>query len=107
MNEILILNFSKWSSCTSYFYNSSSKQNFWIAFLSKGILIQGAKTDLWKVTPELIRTRLPRYEINYDDLSPFESKKLWMEVSKAIQNEDQDKVEFLCSNFGQTFQYVE
>ncbi|PAV78644.1 hypothetical protein WR25_12815 [Diploscapter pachys] len=52
---------------------------------------EGTKTDLWKVTPELIRTRLPRYEINYDDLNSFESRKLWMEVSKAIQNEDQDK----------------
>ncbi|ULT84903.1 hypothetical protein L3Y34_013528 [Caenorhabditis briggsae] len=49
------------------------------------------KKELWNPTPDVIKTRLPRYEINMDDQSEWESAKLWRHVTEAISNEDQYK----------------
>ncbi|KAF1749303.1 hypothetical protein GCK72_025770 [Caenorhabditis remanei] len=49
------------------------------------------KKELWNPTPEVIKTRLPRYEINMDEQSEWESAKLWRHVTEAISNEDQYK----------------
>ncbi|CAA94223.2 PH domain-containing protein [Caenorhabditis elegans] len=49
------------------------------------------KKELWNPTPEVIKTRLPRYEINMDEQGEWESAKLWRHVTEAISNEDQYK----------------
>uniref|UniRef100_A0A1I7V3J6 PH domain-containing protein n=1 Tax=Caenorhabditis tropicalis TaxID=1561998 RepID=A0A1I7V3J6_9PELO len=49
------------------------------------------KKELWNPTPEVIRTRLPRYEINMDEQEEWESAKLWRHVTEAISNENQYK----------------
>ncbi|CAL2051936.1 unnamed protein product [Caenorhabditis brenneri] len=49
------------------------------------------KKELWNPTQEVIKTRLPRYEINMEDQGEWESAKLWRHVTEAIANEDQYK----------------
>ncbi|CAJ0570251.1 unnamed protein product, partial [Mesorhabditis spiculigera] len=48
-----------------------------------------SKEILWQPTQEIIAKRLPRYEIPYEDLGEWESRKLWNKVSEAIAKEDQ------------------
>ncbi|VDM37388.1 unnamed protein product [Toxocara canis] len=49
----------------------------------------GKKSVLWAPTKEVIKQRLPRYEIPLDAQGEWESKKLWLKVSEAIARDDQ------------------
>uniref|UniRef100_A0A915BDP9 PH domain-containing protein n=2 Tax=Parascaris TaxID=6254 RepID=A0A915BDP9_PARUN len=49
----------------------------------------GKKSLLWAPTKEIIKQRLPRYEIALDSQGDWESKKLWLKVSEAIARDDQ------------------
>ncbi|CAI2355791.1 unnamed protein product [Caenorhabditis sp. 36 PRJEB53466] len=49
------------------------------------------KRELWNPTPEVIKSRLPRYEISLEEQGEWESAKLWRHVTDAISNEDQYK----------------
>ncbi|CAI5455147.1 unnamed protein product [Caenorhabditis angaria] len=51
----------------------------------------GKKSELWNPTPDIIKTRLPRYEISMEEQGEWESAKLWSQVTEAIANEDQYK----------------
>ena len=44
---------------------------------------------LMKVTPEVRQSRLKRYTVPMSDQGQFESARLWQNVSKAIENDDQ------------------
>jgi len=45
---------------------------------------------LWEVTEKIKASRLKRFTIPLDEQRPSESEKLWIKVSEAIINEDQD-----------------
>ncbi|VDK45296.1 unnamed protein product [Anisakis simplex] len=49
----------------------------------------GKKSILWAPTKEVIKQRLQRYEIPLETQGEWESKKLWLKVSEAIANDDQ------------------
>uniref|UniRef100_A0A0N5AXN0 PH domain-containing protein n=1 Tax=Syphacia muris TaxID=451379 RepID=A0A0N5AXN0_9BILA len=49
----------------------------------------GKETILWSPTPNVIKQRLPRYEIPLENQGEWESKKLWLKVSNAIARGDQ------------------
>ena len=50
----------------------------------------GEKASLWKVTPGLEKTRLQRYTIPFDEQDEFASEKLWVKVTKALIEGDQE-----------------
>ena len=45
---------------------------------------------LWEVTEKIKSSRLKRFTIPLEEQSPCESEKLWIKVSEAIANEDQE-----------------
>ena len=47
------------------------------------------KNTLWKVTPGLENTRLPRYTIPFDEQDAFASERLWDKVTKSLIAGDQ------------------
>uniref|UniRef100_A0A8R1DGX3 PH domain-containing protein n=1 Tax=Caenorhabditis japonica TaxID=281687 RepID=A0A8R1DGX3_CAEJA len=49
------------------------------------------KKELWNPTLDVIKSRLPRYEISFEEQGEWESAKLWSHVTDAIMNEDQYK----------------
>ncbi|GMR62677.1 hypothetical protein PMAYCL1PPCAC_32872 [Pristionchus mayeri] len=53
--------------------------------------VNGAKSTLWEATPDTFGRRLQRKEIPVESQGTWESKKLWIKVSEAIQNDDQYK----------------
>eukprot|EP00727_Mastigamoeba_balamuthi_P005642 m51a1_g1698 putative C-tail anchored protein, PH and oxysterol-binding protein domain (1024) ;mRNA; f:483968-488325 len=46
--------------------------------------------SFWKVTPELAARRLPRHVIPFDEQDPFESERLWINVTRALIEGDQE-----------------
>lgn len=49
----------------------------------------GKESVLWAPTSEVVKQRLPRYEIPLENQGEWESKKLWLKVSNAIMKGDQ------------------
>ncbi|KJH41159.1 Oxysterol-binding protein [Dictyocaulus viviparus] len=66
-------------------------EGYWDGQTTIKDVYSGVKEDLWNPTPEIIKTRLIRHEIDFDSQDSFESKKLWSKVTEAINHEDQYK----------------
>ena len=45
---------------------------------------------LWKPTKDIIESRLKRFVVPIENQMEFESEKLWLYVSAAIKNQDQN-----------------
>ncbi|NXH19876.1 OSBL8 protein, partial [Bucco capensis] len=57
------------------------------------VTISDKKTDVsetfWNPTSDIKQRRLPRYTVKFEEQDDFESEKLWLQVTRAINNKDQ------------------
>ena len=62
-----------------------------IILQEKNVVDQAQKQAVfWHPTKQVIESRLKRFIVAYDDQMEFESEKLWLKVSEAIKNCDQN-----------------
>ncbi|GMT06531.1 hypothetical protein PENTCL1PPCAC_28705 [Pristionchus entomophagus] len=61
----------------------------WDGLITYRNVKDGSKATLWEATPETFQRRLQMKEIPLEQQGDWESKRLWLKVSEAIQNDDQ------------------